>query len=113
MEDQSEVFMIKCELEHHATKRVVLMQKSLACDENRMVTSHTVSGVTWLMGLICNNLYYYKLMGVYITIEVRVFQISELGCSFFSQVTMLEENPQVLPLILRMVPKVNPRLFKA
>jgi hypothetical protein len=29
------------------------------------------------------------------------------------QVTKLRENPQVLPLISRMVPRVNPRIFRA
>jgi hypothetical protein len=42
LEDQFEGIMIKCERKHHATKRVVLMQKSLACDENHMVASHIV-----------------------------------------------------------------------
>jgi len=32
---------------------------------------------------------------------------------FFFQVTKLEENPWVLPLISRMVPRVNPRIFRA
>jgi hypothetical protein len=41
-----------------------------------------------------------------IEVEHREHQI-------FFQVTLPEENPRVLALILRMVPKVNPRIFRA
>jgi hypothetical protein len=33
--------------------------------------------------------------------------------SIFFQVILPEENPQILPLILRLVPNVNPRICRA
>jgi hypothetical protein len=54
---------------------------------------------------LCQHISLDNFMFIVITIMQWIFH--------FLQVTKPEETPQVLPFISRMLPKVNPRIFRA